>query len=51
VRIAIPALGETEDADHGFGVPARTRRRAADVMDDLAGRTARWIAPLAARKP
>jgi predicted alpha/beta-hydrolase family hydrolase len=32
-----------EDADHSFHVPARTGRKDADVMGELAGELAQWI--------
>jgi hypothetical protein len=34
------------DADHSFHVPARTGRTDAEVLDELADRTARWAAEL-----
>ena len=40
------ALQVIEDADHSFHVPARTGRTGAEVLDDLAGRTAEWSAGL-----
>jgi predicted alpha/beta-hydrolase family hydrolase len=35
-----------QDADHSFHVPARTDRKDAEVVDELADRTARWAAEL-----
>jgi predicted alpha/beta-hydrolase family hydrolase len=35
-----------EEADHSFHVPARTGRTDAEVLDELADRTARWAAEL-----
>ena len=38
-----------EDADHSFHVPARTGRKDAEVMDELADALARWIDATIAR--
>jgi len=38
-----------EDADHSFHVPARTGRKDAEVMDELADALARWIEATIAR--
>ena len=37
------SLEIVEDADHDFGVPRRTGRSRAEVMDELVDRTATWI--------
>ena len=37
-------LHAIEDADHSFHVPARTGRTDAEVLDELARRTAAWAA-------
>jgi uncharacterized protein len=43
-RLGSPASLETiEDADHSFHVPARSGRKDAEILEDLAERTARWI--------
>jgi predicted alpha/beta-hydrolase family hydrolase len=37
------------DADHSFHVPARSRRKDADVLEELLDRTAEWISQQAFR--
>jgi hypothetical protein len=39
-------LHEIEGADHGFHVPARSGRKDADVLDELADRLAGWASSL-----
>jgi hypothetical protein len=39
-----PTLHVVQDADHGFHVPKRSGRTDDDVIDELAGATAGWIA-------
>ncbi len=41
-------LHVVEEADHGFGVPKRSGRTAADVLASLASRTAEWVRGLPA---
>jgi hypothetical protein len=53
----VASLGELatlkvfQDADHSFHVPARTGRKDAEVMIDLAQAVADWIASVSARSP
>jgi len=40
-----------QDADHSFHVPARTGRKDAEVMAEMAQALADWTEPVASRKP
>jgi dienelactone hydrolase len=40
-----------QDADHSFHVPARTGRKDAEVMAEMAQVLADWIEPVASRTP